>query len=191
MGNYEADIESTWQGMKEAGAPVDVIRPVNASFDPVEDDEVYTTGDLNGGISASAATLNLTNIANGPFSSKGIISIGSELIKYGTASGATLSDLTRGFKGTTPAVHADAEQVTRLYDNFGSYGVFTGFRSTDIDGHNIQVGDKKILIPGKNSTFDIDTESLIVYGSEEYQVIDAKITAPDMVSKILFTVHGR
>lgn len=191
MGVYDSDMNGAYNDIKAAGVAIDVIRPTFDAFDPGDDQVTYITGDLNGAINASAATLNLINIVNGPFPSTGIVSIDSELIKYAAATGGTLSQLTRGFKGTLAASHLDAAVVDRTYDTFTSYGVFSGYNTKDIDGHKIMLGDKKILIPGKGATFEIDTESLIVLGDQEYQVIGTKLLAPDSASWILWTVHGR
>jgi hypothetical protein len=65
---------------------------------------------LNGTITSTAATLVLTSATN--FPSNGIILIDSEQIGYTAKVSNTLSGLTRGLNGTTPAAHTTGATVS-------------------------------------------------------------------------------
>lgn len=200
MGQYDTTINSTWETANRKGGVIDVIREVTASYDAEDDIYTYVQGDLSAGISASIATLNLINIANGVFTSTGVIKLNDEFIKYAAASGGTLSELTRGYKGSTAAIHALSDTAEMRYGYYDSRVIFSKYRKKEIDGHTIQQGDKKLQIPGKNAKLSgdaglvfiaIDTKSLIVFGNEVYRVMDVETVAPDGVSKILFVVQSR
>lgn len=69
----------------------------------------YTT--LNGAITAGQTTLVLTSVTNFP-AVGGIIKIDSEVISYAGITGTTLTGLTRGIAGTTPAAHSNSAAVS-------------------------------------------------------------------------------
>jgi hypothetical protein len=67
----------------------------------------YST--LNGGITATSTSITLTSGAS--FPNSGVIKIGTEQIYYASKSTNVLSQLIRGYNGTTAALHATASPV--------------------------------------------------------------------------------
>ena len=86
------------------------FRSLQGSLNPA------TSASLNGGVSASAVTINIDGIAGGEFPSRGVITIGTEKIHYGASSistsSGTLTNCTRGYDGSTAAIQADDADVT-------------------------------------------------------------------------------
>lgn len=70
------------------------------------------TTTLSAGISASATSLSVAAVTS--FLAYGYIQIGTEIIRYDTITGTTLSLLTRGVAGTTAATHSLGDTVTHL-----------------------------------------------------------------------------
>ena len=117
---------------------------------------------LNGAISSTSSTSNITLTSSTGFSSatttlngditdisesvvladassfpdEGSLSVGSEVIRYRTVSGNTLSDLTRGSYGTTAAAHSSGASATYLgvvlIDN--ELITYTGISTNDLTG---------------------------------------------------------
>ena len=68
------------------------------------------TSTLNGAITSSSTTLTLTDASD--FSTRGIVTIGSEKIEYYNKSGNILQNLVRGRQGTVAADHATLVTVS-------------------------------------------------------------------------------
>lgn len=90
-----------------------LFRSLQGSLNPA------TAGSLNASATTTGATLTLDGIAGGELPSRGIVTIGTEKIYYGTltiasatATSATLSNLTRGHDSSTATNHADNDSVS-------------------------------------------------------------------------------
>ena len=81
------------------------IRATDTLTNPFQ--AAYST--LNGGISDTATSLTVTSGTN--FASSGILRINSEDIFYTSKSGNVLSNLVRGYNGTTAAAHVNGDGV--------------------------------------------------------------------------------
>ena len=84
-------------------------RPIQVWINRQSGEENATTITLDGGISASDTTINLSTTVG--LASVGYIKIGSELIFYGNASDGQLTQVARGQNNTTAAAQADGTAV--------------------------------------------------------------------------------
>ena len=92
------------------------------------------TTTLNGDITDIAESVVLADASS--FPDEGSFSVGSEVIRYRTVSGNTLSDITRGAYGTTAAAHSSGASATYLgvvlIDN--ELITYTGISTNDLTG---------------------------------------------------------
>ena len=70
------------------------------------------TTTLSSAVIVGDSSISLASVTG--FPSQGSVKINSEVIKYGTITGSNLTDLTRGAFGTTEAGHASSDTVTYL-----------------------------------------------------------------------------
>ena len=85
-------------------------RPIQVWINRQSGEENATTITLDGGISASDTTINLSTTVG--LASVGYIKIGSELIFYGNASDGQLTQVARGQNNTTAAAHLTGAAVS-------------------------------------------------------------------------------
>jgi hypothetical protein len=85
------------------------------------------------------------------FSSAGVLRIGSELISYTGRSGGTLSGVTRGYLGTTPAAHTTSEWIRLALHHYAVVKSVSGNVVTldepvslSVTGTTISVGSRNI-----------------------------------------------
>ena len=92
------------------------------------------TTTLNGNITDISDSIVLADASS--FPDEGTFSVGSEIIRYRTVSGNTLSDLARGSYGTAPAAHSSGAAATYLgvvlIDN--ELITYTGISTNDLTG---------------------------------------------------------
>ena len=92
------------------------------------------TTTLNGDITDISDSIVLADASS--FPDEGTLSVGSEIIRYRTVAGNTLSDLARGSYGTTPAAHSTGAAATYLgvvlIDN--ELVTYTGISTNDLTG---------------------------------------------------------
>jgi hypothetical protein len=72
------------------------------------------------------------------FSASGVVQIDLEILAYGTRSGDTFSDLTRGMEGTAPAAHGDQSYVAQEVTARSHSVLSEAIRKTQ---HKIGIGD--------------------------------------------------
>jgi hypothetical protein len=119
---------------------------------------------LSGNLSISATSIPVNSGTSFP-TIGGVVLIGSEQIAYNGVSGNTLTGATRGYNGTTPAIHsigASVECYTVVLSdpdyspNLGDYFIISG--STSVGGISLN-GEFKVrgIISGTDFTFDANT----------------------------------
>ena len=62
-----------------------------------------------------------------------------------------------------------------------TYGVFTNYKHSHIDGTRIKVGDMKLLIPAYGLAATIQPGNQIIHGSDTWEVKDPGMVAPNGV----------
>lgn len=86
-------------------------RPIQLWVNRQNGTSFTTSATLNGGISASATTITVSDASQLP--SSGFIKVGSETISYANIVGNDLENCARGQNGTTAATHLTGAAITR------------------------------------------------------------------------------
>jgi len=58
------------------------------------------------------------------------------------------------------------------------YGIMTSYKKFQIDDQNIKIGDKKLLVAASGITGNVDQDSIIIEGSDQWSVVHVEEISP-------------
>lgn len=189
--NYVAEAAAILPDFVENGQAVTIRRPVVERYNPVSGENETPSASLAAAITNADTSIPLAGLSGTWAATNGVVTIGDETIFYAALDGATLTDCTRGYRGSTPAEAESGAATSLIAQDFPGYALASGYHAALVDGTRIKSGDQQFTVAASGLGVAPDvTDKLLDAAGITWGIVTSQAVAPGGIA-LIYRVQGR